>query len=199
MDDDLGMRLGRQERRLRLLLSHLASPALRARMELDDLVQEVFVRAISAPGLPAATGEDEGDAALWRFLIPVARHSVIDAARAMRAAKRDGRPARLGHSSWSVAGPRASQILSRSWGPSTRVAATELERELEARFDALSPEHRRVLGLRQFEGLSARETAARMGRGEAAVHSLYRRALMAWQADEILRGSRGESAEDRRS
>ena len=49
-------------------------------------------------------------------------------------------------------------------------------------YHALAPDHRRVLGLRQFEGLSAAETGARMGRSEAAVHSLYRRALVAWEA-----------------
>ena len=197
MDDDLGERLGRHERRLRLLLSHLASPALRARVELDDLVQEVYVRALTASELPAEGAE--GDAELWRFLVRLARNATIDAARAMRAAKRDGRTARLGHESWSALGPRASQILSRTWGPSTRVAASELERRLEERFEALSPEHRRVIGLRQFEGLSAREAAARMDRGEAAIHSLYRRALLAWEADEILRDSRGESADGPRS
>jgi DNA-directed RNA polymerase specialized sigma24 family protein len=52
---------------------------------------------------------------------------------------------------------------------------------LEASFAELSGEHRRVLGLRQFAGLSARETGARMGRSESAIHSLYRRALEAWQ------------------
>ena len=48
-------------------------------------------------------------------------------------------------------------------------------------FESLSPAHRRVLGLRQFEGLSAREAAARTGSTEKAVHSLYRRALEAWE------------------
>jgi len=39
-----------------------------------------------------------------------------------------------------------------------------------------------VIGLRQFEGLSAAAAGRRMGRSEAAVHSLYRRALLAWEA-----------------
>ena len=66
-------------------------------------------------------------------------------------------------------------------------------------FLALPPEHRRVLGLRQFEGLSAEEAAARMGRSAAAVHSLYRRALQAWQAGlEQNPGLRDESPPDRR-
>ena len=193
MTDDRGERLSRQERRLRLLLWHLTSPALRRRVELDDVVQEVYVRALTASALPEVEPGDRADAALWRWLVPVARHAVIDLARALRRAKRDGGTASLDHSSWSVAGARASQILARTWGPATRVVANELEQRLEQRFRTLTTEHRRVLGLRHFEGLPAREVAHRMGRSEAAVHSLYRRALAAWQGDEVFGESRDES------
>ena len=195
-----GERLAKQERRLRLLLVHLAGSAVRARVEIDDLVQEVYLRALGSYALPPAPEDDEaGDPALWRFLARLARNAVIDAARAIRAARRDGRTTPLAHGDWSRSGPRASQLLAATWGPATRVAANELEQELEVRFRALDPEHRRVIGLRQFRGLSARETAERMGRSETAVHSLYRRALSAWQAEEIVQSSRDESDADQRS
>jgi len=179
-----GLRLAAQESRLRLLLAHLAGHAVRARVELDDLVQEVFLRALSAPsGLPAREPETDGEESLWRFLVTLAKHAVIDAARAIRARKRDGAVVRLVRSDWSqVAGPRESELLAHTAGPATRVVASETSRRLRERYESLSPEHRRVLGLRQFEGLSARETARRMGRSETAVHSLYRRALGAWEA-----------------
>jgi DNA-directed RNA polymerase specialized sigma24 family protein len=61
-------------------------------------------------------------------------------------------------------------------------ASDELARVLAA-YGRLSPDHRRVLGLRQFEGLDARAAARRMGRSESALHSLYRRALGAWAAE----------------
>jgi DNA-directed RNA polymerase specialized sigma24 family protein len=105
---------------------------------------------------------------------------VIDAARALRAQKRHGGATRLARSDWSRTGapePRAPGA-----GPSTRVVGAETSRRLTRAFLALPGEYRRVIGLRQFEGLSARATAARMGRSESAVHSLYRRALEAWQA-----------------
>lgn len=168
-----GERLAAQERRLRLLLAHLAGHAVRARVELDDLVQEVHLRVLSSPrGLPEAGA---GDEALWRVLAEIARHVVVDVARALRAAKRSGNVEPLERSSWSRV-PAA-----RAPGPSTEAAAGEASRRMARTFLALLPEHRRVLGLRQFEGLSARETAARMGRSETAVHSLYRRALLAWE------------------
>jgi len=189
----VGNRLSRLERRLRLLLVHLTGPALRARIEIDDLVQEVYIRALGATSLPPNEQSDPGDAELWRYLIRLARNTVIDAARAIRAAKRSGPVLRLAHSDWSQAGVRASQILAATWGPATRAAAHELEERLEARFEALSAEHQRVIGLRQLEGLSAREVAQRLGRTETAVHSLYRRALEAWQGPDLFAESGDES------
>jgi len=181
---DPGQRLAAQERRLRLLLTHLAGRAVRARVEVDDLLQEVYLRALAAPEhMPAWEGgaEPDGghdDVPLRRYLSHLARHAVIDAARAIRALKRTGRVERLQRSDWSrtSAGPASPGA-----GPATQAASAETGRRLARRFLELDPEHRRVIGLRQFEGLSARESARRMGRSEVAVHSLYRRALAAWQ------------------
>ena len=173
-------RLWAFEPRLRLLFAHLAGRKLRERIEADDLVQETFLRALgSAHTLPP---ESAGESELWRFLVHLARHVAIDAARALRAAKRCGGEERLARSDWSRAGPHASQIAARTRGPATRVAEAEGLERLAAAYAQLSPEHRRVIGLRQFEGLSAAEAGARMGRSEVAVHSLYRRALEAWES-----------------
>jgi RNA polymerase sigma factor (sigma-70 family) len=177
---DLGLRLARHDQRLRLLIQHLTGHALRQRLDFEDLVQEVYLRAVSAgAGLPQP--DPPADLPLWHFLIRLARNTVIDAARSIRAAKRAGKEMPLAHADWSGAGPRASQILAQTRGPLTRAEGQETSRQMRESFDSLSSEHRRVLGLRQFEGLSARESAARMGRSEAAIHSLFRRALVAWQ------------------
>ena len=168
-----GERLSGQERRLRLLCAHLAGRAVRARVELDDLLQEVFLRALAPPA--ALPPWEPGEGALGRYLAQLARHAVIDVARALRAKKRAGREEPLQRSAWSQA-PTA-----RGPGPHTAAVAGETSRGLAAAFLALAPEHRRVLGLRQFEGLSAEDAGRRMGRSASAVHSLYRRALAAWQ------------------
>ena len=178
---ELGERLAQHGERLRLLVQHLCGPALRQRIEVEDLVQEVYLRALgSSDGWPAL--EAPADARLWHYLVGTARHTVIDVARSLRAAKRDGQTRPLAHSAWSRASPRASQLMALTRGPLTRLAAVETAQHMRSVFEALSPEHRRVLGFRQFEGLSARETAARMGQSESSIHSLYRRALGAWQA-----------------
>jgi RNA polymerase sigma factor (sigma-70 family) len=180
-----GERLALQAGGLRLLLHHLAGRAVRAHVEIDDLLQETFLRALSAAGgLPPV---EPGEAALHRWLGRLARHVVIDAARALRAARRDGRIERLGRSDWSGVGASASRIALDAAGPATRAALGEETARLVAAYERLAPDHRRVLGLRRFEGLDARETGRRMGRSEAAVHSLYRRALLAWE-EGVCRG-----------
>jgi len=82
---DLTSRLAALAGKLRLLVAGLTGRSLRARFEFDDFVQETFVHALNDPArLPA------NDAALDRHLALLARHVVIDAARSLRAAKREG-------------------------------------------------------------------------------------------------------------
>lgn len=176
---DFGARLAAQAVRVRMLVAQLAGRALLRRLELDDLVQETFLRAVR--DRDRAPAEAEPDVALGRWLAQLARHAVLDAARAARAAKRDARVERLTRAEWSTLGLAESALPARTAGPATAAAAADEQGRLERAFASLSSEHRRVIALRQLAGLSAAETARRMGRGESAVHSLYRRALLAWE------------------
>jgi len=178
-----GLRLVALEPRLRLLLVHLAGPSIRTRVTVDDLVQEVYLRALRSNALP------DDDNELYRYVSTIARHSVVDAVRAIRAKKRSAPEVALVHSDWSLFGVKVSDLAAETLGPATRVQHKEETRRLHEALASLDPDHRRVLGLRQFEGLSARETAARMGRSETAVHSLFRRALIAWDEARRLAGS----------
>ncbi len=182
---EVGARLAAQTRWLQLLLIHLAGRRVRARVDVDDLVQEVFLRVLGASEPPPP-----GDA-LRPYLARLARNAVIDTVRQLRAAKRDGREQRFVHSDGSLPGARASQIPGLGPGPATLAAQSDEHRTLLAAFERLSTEHRRVIGLRQLEGLSAAAAAARMGRSETAVHSLYRRALTAWSVAAEAGGAGG--------
>lgn len=171
--------------RLRLYVRHRLGRALGARVEVEDVVQETWLRAFAAvEGFEAA-----GESAFLRFLTTLARHVIADLARAARAAKRDGRERRLDRTAWSTAGGAAA-VAARTRGPATRVEAAEEARLLEEAFARLSPEHRVVIALRQFEQLPAAEVAARTGRTTGAVHALYRRALTAWGAEFEAGGGR---------
>ena len=98
--------MSEQSRWLHLLLLHMTSRRVRARVEIEDLVQEVFLRALTAPkGMPS---EAEEEGALRRFLGRLARNTVFDLLRAMRAQKRSGEEAPLARSDWSVAGRSVS-------------------------------------------------------------------------------------------
>lgn len=167
---ELDTRLRAIEPRLLLFAAHRLGPALGRATEPADLVQETYVRLLGVELPPPSDDETE--------LLTLARHlcrnAIVDLVRTLRAAKRDGgaRPLPTG---WSQPGHAP--------GPRTQAQIRETERDWLGAYRRLAPEHRRVLGLRQFEGLSARETAARMGRSEAAVHSLFRRALQAWESE----------------
>jgi RNA polymerase sigma factor (sigma-70 family) len=171
-------RLSAQAGWLRMLCAHLAGKRVRDHVELDDLVQETLLRAVgSSAGAPR---ESEGESALQAWLATLAKHVVIDVVRSLRAARRDGQVVRLARGDWSTTGLSMSRLAADTPGPATRVGADDEVARLMAAYDRLAAEHRRVIGLRHLEGLSARETARRMGRSETAVHSLYRRALAAW-------------------
>jgi len=159
--------------RLRLLFAHLVGPRLRGHVELDDLVQETLLRALGSARRPPL---DE----LAPWLNALARHVAVDAARALRARRHGAGALRLERADWSNVGLRESDIVAAGAGVATRAAGDEEQRRLMEAFCRLSNEHRRVIGLRQFEGLSAALVAQRLARSESAVHSLYRRALEAW-------------------
>ncbi len=182
---ELAAELTRLSGRVELLVAHLASGSVRRRIGVDDLAQDVLLRVLSSEAAVDLRGEE-----LWAYIHTVARHTVIDAARRLRHAPR--RSASMAQNASVGSSARQSVISARSHagpGPGTLAADAEGHARLLAAFDALSPEYRRVIGLRRFEGLTAADAARRMGRSETAVHSLFRRALAAWS--EALEGPAG--------
>ncbi|MFN0205877.1 MAG: RNA polymerase sigma factor [Planctomycetota bacterium] len=159
--------------KLRLYLRARMGRALASKVEIDDLLQETFLRAFR--DLHQFNNKPEGgEGDLYLWMLAIARHVLADAGRAARAAKRNTQFTRpLERSDWSRVGGA-------SWGPATKVIFTEESRRIELALDRLSPEHRRVIRMRQFEGRPAREVAELLRSNEMAVHALYRRALSAW-------------------
>ena len=66
----------------------------------EDVVQETFLRAWR----DVENATLSGDGAFFGWLTTLARHAIVDVARAARAQKRDGEPRRLEHISWSRSG-----------------------------------------------------------------------------------------------
>ena len=164
----------RHGEKLRLYVEFRLGPALARRVEVEDVVQETMLRAWRDIGQATLSG----DGAFFGWLSTIARHVIADVARAARALKRGGEPLPLDRSTWSRMGDGDPANLGA--GPRTRALRNELRERMRVAFHSLSPRHRRVIALRQFEQRSAREAAPRLGCSEMAVHALFRRALDAW-------------------
>jgi RNA polymerase sigma-70 factor (ECF subfamily) len=124
-------------------------------------VQEVFERAIrSLPGFEY-TG-----APFSAYLTRIARNIVHDRWRSEN---------RRNHVRAEQLGGEVPEVQT----PEESAVSTSEREVLRTALGALSHSHRLVLYLRVIKGLSARETAQRMGRRDAAVRQLQRRALEA--------------------
>lgn len=134
--------------------------------EAEDVLQQSCLAAWRA-----AAGF-RGDAAVKTWLFTIARHS------AARARERERR-APVADVPLDDLGVRAG------WGvddPETLAMAAERRDVLAAAFEALDPEAREVLTLRDLEGLPGEDTAALLGLTVAAMKSRLHRARMSLAA-----------------
>jgi RNA polymerase sigma-70 factor (ECF subfamily) len=173
--------LARHAEKLRCYVTYRLGRALARRVEVEDVVQETFLRAWRDAGKAHFSGE--GAFAGW--LARIARNVIADVARAARGGSHDGPSRRLAREAWSSVG--GVDPADPAAGPVTHARLGELRGRLRTAFEALSPRHQRVIVLRQFEQRSAREAAQHLGCDHIAVHALFRRALAAW-ASELERG-----------
>ncbi len=162
---------------LRRMIGMRLDPALAARIDASDVVQDVLLEAhrrlgdyLRDPAMPFH---------LW--LRHIAKDHVIDAHRRHRQAQRRSLdreqplvPAGLAdHSSFELAG----QILDQELTPASAAIRRELQRRLDAAIAALDADDREVILLRHGEQLSNQEVAAALGLTEAAASMRYLRAV----------------------
>lgn len=121
---------------------------LGAPLDVEEVLQDTFVRAFSAIG----RFEWQGDDSFFRWLCGIAKRAVAQAAQEARAAKLEERAGSAGRI--PAKGPTQSQAARRN------ERFDRLERSLEK----LRPEHREVLLLSRIEGLTLKEVAERTGR-----------------------------------
>lgn len=153
-------------------------PELRARLDPEDVLQEVAIEAIHS----WHTLEDPANAGAW--LVTLARRKV---ARILRdqvgVAARDPKRER--------GIPTDLPLADRRSGPATLADRNDRLALLEEALERLSDDHKEVIVLARIEGLSAREIAERMDRSENAIHLLLGRALK--RLAEELKTLSGES------
>jgi len=162
---------------LRRMIGMRLDPALAARLDASDIVQDVLLEAhrrlsdyLRNPVMPFH---------LW--LRHIAKDHVIDAHRRHRQAQRRSLdreqpivPAVLAdHSSYELAG----QILDQEPTPASAAIRQELQRRLDAAIAALDDDDREVILMRHSEQLSNQEVATMLGLSEAAASMRYLRAV----------------------
>lgn len=144
--------------RARLFVRARLGGRLRQAAETEDVLQEAYLAAYRDFGQFAWT--DEG--AFTRWLCRIAENRIRDLADREGAAKRQ-----------AVELPREDAT-----GPVTAADRGEQRERLAGALERLTEEHREVVLLRYFEGMSAEETGVLMKRTPGAVRKLAARALV---------------------
>ncbi len=160
---------------LRLMARSLEDRALRARVDLSDLVQETFLKAHRE--FEGFAGSTEAELVAWLRQILV--RSIADQAKYHRRQGRDHRrqeslEAALDRSSIAVQRALATPLTS----PSAHLEKRERAVLLADALERLPADYRDVFILRNLEQFSVEEVAARMGRSVNAVRKLWTRAML---------------------
>lgn len=133
-------------------------PGLREKVEAEDVLQDAYVAALKS--FQEFNYTDDG--AYLRWMCRIIDNRLRDANDYFRAQKRRETPLPRSHPT----------------GPVTALQRAENRQRVAAALESLSAEHREVLLLRYFEGLSADEAGQRMQRSAGAIRSLSARALI---------------------
>jgi len=158
-DEARGALLERLRPRIVLWAATRMSPALRAKVEPDDVAQEVLLAVHrSLDGF-----DSRNQPAFFGWLFKVAENRIRDLVDHFGAKKRQTPdPVSFSQTSPSMAARRQEQV----------------ERIAQA-VEALPPDYREVIRLRRFQELECRQVAELMDRSENAVRVLYCRAVKA--------------------
>jgi RNA polymerase sigma-70 factor (ECF subfamily) len=169
--------LARHREPIRRLIDLRLDPAIVARLDASDVVQDVLLEAskrlqdyLKNPVMPFH---------LW--LRHIAKDHLIDAHRRHHQAQKRGvhreqplaRPGWMDQSSLELAG----QLIDPERTPASAAIQEELQRRLHDALAQLDEDDRDILQMRHFEQLSNQDVAAALGLTEAAASMRYLRAI----------------------
>src|SRR5215469_11872276 len=168
-DDEALSKVFQQYRRRLLVLVHFKlSPQRRERGEVEDVVQEVCLRAFR--DIDRFTYRTPGSFLSW--LSTIADHVIADRVRYRNRECRAGEEVPF-RSESNPLGPEPAD----SRTPSQLLGQQESMDRLLARFSGLPDDYRQAILLARIEGLSTAEVAERMGKSREQVTLLVYRAV----------------------
>ncbi|MBN1441939.1 MAG: sigma-70 family RNA polymerase sigma factor [Planctomycetes bacterium] len=157
--------------RVRQIVALRTGQRLRRLVEVDDITQQVLLRALE--GLERFEHRTEGSFLSW--LADCVACEITALARRFGARKRGG--------GWHREPLLSSLLADRGARPSQLAEAAETEEQIEEALHALPGHYREVIVLRQLCGMSYAEIAAAMGfRQEANARKAYSRAVQKLEA-----------------
>ena len=152
-----------------------SAPEIQATVDVDDVIQKVFAQVIR----DIADFEMRPDATFLGWLKAIANNRIRDAIRAQRRVKRGGNLRRVygkGDSDSPLLNDLVNEYAATSHTPSREMARREAVQAIQVAMATLSDDHRRVVQLRYFDGLTIEETARTVGKTTGAVRGLLDRA-----------------------
>ena len=165
--EDLAAFIESHRRQLLAYADRNIGPALRTRVEPEDIVQEVVVSALSAIDQFQVEGRDP-----FRLLCQLAEQRIIDAHRHhVGAQKRSA--AREVSMDAPVAGGDGfgfiNMLVASITSPSQAFSRDQKEFQLQQAIAGLNDEQREILRLRFVEGLPTKDIAERIGKSDGAI------------------------------
>lgn len=155
-------------RRLSVLVHYKLGPRGNDFSEVEDVVQEVCLRAFRDLG----RFEYRSPGSFFRWLSAIADHVIVDRVRYADRACRAGEEVRF-RSESNPHGPEPAVTAT----PSRLFAQQQAVELLLRRLDALPEDYRRAIVMAKIEGLSTAEMAERLGKTREAVALLVFRAV----------------------
>lgn len=176
-EDALADLFAQHQDRLRQIISVRLDRRLAARIDADDVLQEVYLDA--AARIQHFINSHSGSFFVWLRLITTQTmtnlfRTHLDTKK--RDAKRDI-SLQTGRTYESQPNPIAMQLLGHLTSPSRAAMREEAAKQLEEAIDTMKPMDREIISLRHFEQLDNHEVAEVLGINEKAASIRYIRAI----------------------
>lgn len=177
--------------RLRARLLRQMDPAMKAKIEPEDILQQVYLEAYRAIGQFDYRGKDS----FLRWLFTILDRKLIDEHRALHAERRDVRrelkPAAISAENGSYL-DLLQRLTADTGTPSRMIRQREALGALSACLANLPEHYRDVIRMRFLQGLPVSDVARKLRRTSGSIHMICHRALAALREQFDALGYGGE-------